>query len=183
MEPCFEFGGPGLGCGLAGAGLGQSSRIGGRPGGGWLGAAGGGWGIWRRLGGGCWGLLGGGAGGCGLLGAAAEAVGGCWGWELLWAAGLLGCWGCGGCWGLLGAAGGCCGLLGCWAVGAVGAAGGSMAAGWLGRAGWRAGVGLWGSGALGLSWALLGSAMERLCPVLWGWAGRDLVALKRKLVY
>ena len=25
--------------------------------------------------------------------------------------------------------------------------------------------------------------MERLCPVLWGWAGRDLVVLKRKLVY
>ena len=25
--------------------------------------------------------------------------------------------------------------------------------------------------------------MERLCPVLWDWAGRDLVGLKRKLVY
>ena len=80
--PCFEFGGPGLGCGLAGAGLvGQSSS-----GGGW--GAGGGWGL-RAVGGhveaaggrwGRWGLLGGAAaGGCwGLL--SAGALGWAWSW-------------------------------------------------------------------------------------------------------
>ena len=91
LKPCFEFGGPGLGCGLAGAGLvGQSSRIGGLEGDGCWGAAGGCWallgaagGCWAR---GCWGLL-------GLLGAAG-AAGGLLGWAglALWAGG----WGLGG---------------------------------------------------------------------------------------
>ena len=67
LEPCFEFGGPGLGCGLAGG----------------LGA--GGWG----LGAGGWGLGAGGAGGAGAegggrrraraaAGAGAGAAAGCW---------------------------------------------------------------------------------------------------------
>ena len=61
---------------------------------------------------------------------------------------------------------------GCWA-GVLEAAGG---------AGWR--VRALGSGlGLELGWDLVGLKMERLCPVLWGWAGGDLVGLKRKLVY
>ena len=116
MEPCFEFGGPGLGCGLAGAGLvRQSSRIGGR-----LGAAGAAGGIWRLLSACGRGLWGSGA----LLGSAG-----------LWALGS-------GLWAGLGAG--------------------------LGSSGFEMEIGL--------------LFLERLCPVLWGWAGRDLVGLKRKLV-
>ena len=115
--PCFEFGGPGLGCGLAGAGLvGQSSS-----GGGW--GAGGGWGL-RAVGGhveaaggrwGRWGLLGGAAaGGCWRAAWGSAGLGLCWalldsaglwarlGLELGWRAGWLGLWGSGAvglCWG------------------------------------------------------------------------------------
>ena len=113
MEPCFEFGGPGLGCGLAGAGLVGQSSIGfrlvvGRAGAAWLGL--GWWTVFERLpdggllggvvgagagadggaAGGCWGLGAGGLLGRGLLGAAAGGAeaGGCWWWGLGWGAGL-----------------------------------------------------------------------------------------------
>ena len=147
--PCFEFGGPGLGCGLAGAGLvGQSSS-----GGGW--GAGGGWGL-RAVGGhveaaggrwGRWGLLGGAAGGCWRAawgsagrgsGALLGSAGLCWalGLELGWRwAGWLGLWGCGA-------------LLGLWA---------GLGAG-LGSSGFETEIGLLENGevvscAVGLGWA------------------------------
>ena len=113
LEPCFEFGGPGLGCGLAGAGLVGQSSIGfrlvvGRAGAAWLGL--GWWTVFERLPDG------------GLLG-------GWWGLGLVLMGGLLGAaggWGLGGCLG-----GGSWGLLR--GVLRLGAAGGG---GWAGGLGW-----------------------------------------------